>query len=72
MRDLRGDLLAVMMRQMEETQWLTAEELAARQFRQLVQLAGHAVHYSSCFRQRMQVAGLQIEKKKHFHILNVL
>lgn len=50
--------LAALAREMERSQWLPAAEIEARQYRQLVALAAHAVAQSPHFAQRMASAGL--------------
>ena len=50
--------LAVMVRQLEDSQWLVREALAALQFRQLAGLAAHCEKYSPLFRRRLRQAGL--------------
>ena len=54
--------LAALMYQLESTQWLTPDELAQQQYRQLVMLARHAVDTSPSFRKRMADAGLKAEQ----------
>jgi len=48
--------------QLEQTQWLPADAIAARQHRQLVATAAHAETHSPYFRSRMQAAGLRSEQ----------
>ena len=50
--------LAALMHQLQHTQWLRADDIAARQHQQLVVLAQHAQAHCVHFRQRMQAAGL--------------
>jgi phenylacetate-CoA ligase len=51
--------LAAMARQLDDSQWLPPETIAALQFRQLGLLAGHCVKYSPHFRRRLDAAGLK-------------
>ena len=53
--------LPALLRELEKTQWLTAEELAAGQFRQLLEVARHAEKHSPHFRSRLQAAGLHTD-----------
>ncbi|MCE9506759.1 MAG: hypothetical protein K8R48_00375 [Alphaproteobacteria bacterium] len=50
--------LVALLYQLEETQWLPRDKIAAMQFTQLAVLAGHAARYSPNFRERLQKAGL--------------
>ena len=50
--------LVALARQLEESQWLPAAEIAARQHRQLVILATHAGAHSPNFARRLAAAGL--------------
>lgn len=52
-------MLAALMHQLEQTQWLAAEAIIARQREQLLALATHAYAHSAYFRGRLQAAGLQ-------------
>ena len=54
--------LAALMYQLEQSQWLSAAAIAARQHGQLVATAAHAVAHSAHFRARMQTAGLRPEQ----------
>jgi len=54
--------LGALMFQLEQTQWLPADAIAARQHRQLVATAAHAEAHSPHFRSRMQAAGLRPEQ----------
>lgn len=51
--------LLALLYQLEETQWLTSEEITAQQHRQLVELARHAQRFSPHFHSKLQAAGLQ-------------
>lgn len=51
--------LAALMQQLEETQWLSADEIAQHQYRQLAQVATHAALHSPHFCSRLQAAGIQ-------------
>lgn len=53
--------LAALLRQLEDTQWLGAEELAVHQYRQLAVLSRHAATHSTHFRRRVESAGLKPE-----------
>jgi phenylacetate-CoA ligase len=50
--------LAALAREFEESQWLTAAEIEAKQHRQLVALATHAAAHSPHFARRLAAAGL--------------
>ncbi|HEY8015184.1 MAG TPA: hypothetical protein VIE35_05110 [Dongiaceae bacterium] len=50
--------LVALARQLEESQWLPAAEIEARQHRQLVVLATHAAAHSPHFARRLAAAGL--------------
>lgn len=50
--------LAALAGQLEESQWLPAAEIERRQFRQLMELAGHAARHSRQFAGRLAAAGL--------------
>jgi len=54
--------LGALMFQLEQSQWLPADAIAARQHRQLVATAAHAEAHSPHFRSRMQAAGLRPEQ----------
>ena len=60
--DKEAAKLAVLMYQLERTQWLSADCLALRQHEQLVQVATHAYAHSAHFRARMQSTGLRPEQ----------
>lgn len=51
-------VLAALLHQFEDTQWLSPEEIAASQFRQLAHLAAHAQQYSTQFAGRLARAHL--------------
>ncbi len=51
--------LAALVEQHDQSQWLAAEEIVARQYRQLRSLADYAVQHSAAFRARLSSAGLQ-------------
>jgi phenylacetate-CoA ligase len=53
--------LLALMHQLEETQWLPADDICVRQHQQLVKTAAHAETYSAHFSSRMQAAGLRAE-----------
>ena len=53
-----GAVLAALLHQFEETQYLSAEEIARNQFRQLAHLAAHAQRYSTQFAGRLARACL--------------
>jgi phenylacetate-CoA ligase len=53
--------LPALVQQLETTQWLTAGEIAAAQFRQLREVAAHAEKYSPHFRTKLQAAGIQAQ-----------
>jgi len=55
-------VLAALMHQLEQTQWLSADAIALRQHQQLVKTAAHAEAHSAHFRRRMQTAGLRPEQ----------
>jgi len=50
--------LLALMHQLEDTQWLAADEITTLQHRQLLEVATHAEKYSPYFRTRLQAAGL--------------
>ncbi len=52
-------ILAALIHQLDETQWVSPEEIRARQHEQLVILARHCVRQSRQFRGRMDRAGLK-------------
>ena len=54
--------LAALVRQLDDTQWLSAEEIERGQFAQLRQLARHAAQFSPHFRKRMTQAKLRPEE----------
>ncbi len=54
--------LAVLMHQLEETQWLPADAILQRQHEQLVRISTHAHAHSAQFRERMQGARLRPEQ----------
>lgn len=56
--DARAARLAALMKQLEATQWLPADEIGARQRGHLRTLARHAEAHSPHFRRRLQAAGL--------------
>ena len=58
----KGADLAALMFQLEQSQWLSADDIADRQHRQLVDTAAHAYAHSSHFRARMEAAGLRPEQ----------
>ncbi len=51
--------LAALMHQLEQTQWLPAQDIVRSQHQQLVVLAQHAEMHSVHFRERMRAAGLR-------------
>ncbi len=51
--------LTALVRQLEDTQWLSAEDIERGQFAQLRQLARHAAQFSPHFRKRMTEARLR-------------
>jgi phenylacetate-CoA ligase len=51
-------MLVTLLHQLEETQWLPREKIAALQFAQMGALAVHAARYSPHFRARLQKSGL--------------
>ncbi|MGE5722201.1 MAG: phenylacetate--CoA ligase family protein [Sphingomonadales bacterium] len=51
--------LVAFLHQLELTQWLPTEEIAAGQYRQLVAVAGHCSRHSPRFRARLREAGLE-------------
>jgi phenylacetate-CoA ligase len=52
-------VLAALIRQLDDTQWLPAEEIARRQRAQVVRLATHCAEYSRQFRARLVAAKLK-------------
>lgn len=54
----QGAILAAMLRQLDDTQWLDPATLAALQFRQLEHVATHCNTYSLQFHRRLRGAGL--------------
>jgi phenylacetate-CoA ligase len=54
-------LLAALVGQLEQSQWMVGEELARLQHLQLVAVAHHAMAHSPMFRDRLQRAGLRPE-----------
>jgi len=50
--------LAAFFQQIERTQWLPAEEIAAGQYRQLATVVGHCARHSPSFQARLREAGL--------------
>jgi len=58
---LRGPTagLQALARFLEDSQWLSREEICARQCEQLVKLAEHSVRFSRMFRERLKKAGLE-------------
>jgi phenylacetate-CoA ligase len=52
-------VLAAMLRQLDDSQWMTHESLVAMQYRQLGHLAAHCQKYSPRFRARLRRAGLK-------------
>lgn len=54
-------VLAALLRQLEDTQWLSQEELLSLQHRQLRVLADHAEKQSKHFNERLRRAGLRSE-----------
>ncbi|MDB5684576.1 MAG: hypothetical protein JWM75_2274 [Sphingomonas bacterium] len=61
---LTGDAatLAALFQQIEASQWLSAQALAARQFGQLGLVAAHHARHSGHFRRRLDAAGLTPEQ----------
>jgi phenylacetate-CoA ligase len=57
----RTAMLAALMRQLDETQWLSPSELEAQQRRQLGLLARHAAEHSPHFRRRLAAASLRAD-----------
>jgi phenylacetate-CoA ligase len=51
-------VLAALMRQLDDTQWMDAASLTALQFRQLGQVAAHCDRHSPHFHERLRSAGL--------------
>ncbi len=51
--------LVAMLRQLDDTQWLTPGSLAALQFRQLAQVVAHCAKYSPHFQRRLRSAQLK-------------
>ena len=51
--------LAALMHQLEETQWLPADEIVQHQHQQLIKVATHAAMHSPYFGSRLQAAGVR-------------
>jgi phenylacetate-CoA ligase len=52
--------LAALMHQLEDTQWLTPDEITQRQHQQLVSVATHAATHSAHFKNRLKASGIQV------------
>ncbi len=51
--------LAALIHQLEETQWLPADEIAQHQHQQLIKVTTHAAMHSPYFKSRLQAAGVR-------------
>lgn len=65
-------ILAALVRQLEDSQWLPLAEIEQRQFAQLRQLARHAAQFSPHFRKRMAQAKLTPDQLTSFEALRRL
>jgi phenylacetate-CoA ligase len=67
--------LAALMHQLEETQWLPADEIVRRQHQQLIEVATHAAMHSPNFSSRLHAAGVrpdQLSSAEGLHRIPVM
>ncbi len=55
-------ILAALLAELETSQWLSADEIAARQFEQLEAVVAHHACHSPHFRDRLAAAGMTVEE----------